>query len=120
MFWAMHKPFRAYIGVFFALMLAFTGQSMAVARGMPGAAGEITLCTGQGIVTISVDENGQPVEETHICPHFAMSFFAFAVQEPGLPLRPLGRMERLVPVGASLAYAGHDVSPSARGPPLSA
>jgi len=112
------KPIlRAYTGVFLALMLAFTGQSMAVARGMPNATGEIILCTGQGIVTVAIDENGQPVERPHICPDCAMSLFAYAAEEPVLPVRPLGSTEKLSPARASLAAFAHDVSPAARGPP---
>ena len=113
----MKRSFRAYWGILLALMLAVTGQSMAVVRGMPGAAGQIILCTGQGVVSVSVDENGQPVERPHICPDCAMSLFAFAAQEPALPSRPLGRSETLVPLRKSFAAAARKVAPAARGPP---
>ncbi|MDQ2089981.1 hypothetical protein [Marimonas arenosa] len=99
-------------------MLAATGQSMAVARGMPGPAGEIILCTGQGIVSVAVDENGQPVEKPHICPDCALSLFAVAADEPDLPTRPLGSAEKLSPLRNSFAATAREVEPAARGPPV--
>ena len=112
------KPIlRTYAGFVLTLMLAFTSQSMAVARGMPSAAGEIILCTGAGIVSVAVDENGQPVERPHICPDCAMSLFAFVADEPVLPLRPLGSVEKLSPIQASLAASAEKIPATARGPP---
>lgn len=116
----MKRGVRTYLGVLLALMLAFTGQSMAVARGMPGAAGEVVLCTGQGPVTITVDENGQPTGKPHICPDFALSLFAFAAADPAVPLVPEGQITRLAPAMARPGASALTVDPAARGPPLRA
>ncbi|UYV36683.1 hypothetical protein N4R57_17045 [Rhodobacteraceae bacterium D3-12] len=79
------KPIRrSYIALFLALMLAFTGQSMAVARGMPDATGQIVLCTGSGPLVISVDANGQPTGAAHICPDFAAALFVALGEAPCL------------------------------------
>lgn len=113
----MKRAFRSYLGILLSVMLAFTGQSMAVARGMPGPAGEVVLCTGQGAVSVTVDENGQPVGKPHICPDCAMTFFAFAAQDPVLPSRPLGSSEKLSPPCKSFQASLRKVDPVARGPP---
>ena len=114
----MKRSLRPHIGAFLAVMLAVTGQSMAVARGMPNAAGEIILCTGAGAVSILVDENGQPAEKLHICPDFALTLFAQAAEQPALPARPLGAVEKLAPALQSFKASARDIEPSARGPPV--
>ena len=54
-----------------ALVLAFTSQSMAVARGAAAAAGQMVLCTGTGPIAVYVDANGKPTSAPHICPDAA-------------------------------------------------
>ncbi len=113
----MTRKTRSYLGVFLALLLALTGQSMAVARGMPNAAGEIVLCTGSGPTVRLVDATGQPVGPPHICPDFAASLFAVAQVPPPTVARPLTRALALRPP-ARIAAVSLDVPhASARGPP---
>ncbi|MEZ5714099.1 MAG: hypothetical protein R3D85_02320 [Paracoccaceae bacterium] len=113
----MKRTLRTYLGLLLAVLLAFTGQSMAVARGMPMAAGEVVLCTGQGPVTVEVDENGQPTGKTHICPDCALSLFAYAADRPVQPPRPSGRAEALRLPERPLAASAPALDPAARGPP---
>jgi len=66
-----------------ALLIAMTSQQMAVARGMTtNAAGQVIVCTGQGVVTLTVDANGVPTDDplglTHFCPDCALTLLAFA------------------------------------------
>lgn len=56
-----------------ALMLAFTSQSMAVARGASAATGQMVLCTGSGPVAVYTDAQGQPTSAPHICPDAALN-----------------------------------------------
>lgn len=91
----MNAMFRHPLtGALMALLLVLTGQSLAAARGAPGPAGEIVLCTGAGPVTVLVDENGQPVGHAHICPDCTMQLLAAVAGQAGAPLvldaRPLG------------------------------
>lgn len=101
-----------------ALMLALTGQSAAVARGMPDAAGQIVLCTGAGPVSVLVDENGQPVGPGHICPDCALSLFAVAGGLPEFAVRPMGKGVRLRPEGMARAISSDGPVARARGPPV--
>ncbi|MEM9968882.1 MAG: hypothetical protein AAF755_12395 [Pseudomonadota bacterium] len=45
---------------------------MAVARGASAAVDSVTLCTGNGIMTVYVDAEGQPTPLPHICPDSAI------------------------------------------------
>ena len=116
----MTRNTRSFLGVFLALLLAFTGQSMAVARGMPDAAGNIVLCSGSGPMVVPVDDTGQPVGPAHICPDFAVSLFAFADAPPLVLLRPLGRVEALRPVVGVVSVSLDIPAATARGPPANA
>lgn len=69
----MHSGFRTYLALFLALLLVLTGQSMAIARGFGGPAGEMVLCTGSGPVMVYVDENGAPTKPPHYCPDGVLS-----------------------------------------------
>ncbi|WP_239113232.1 hypothetical protein [Shimia biformata] len=64
---------RAYLSAILVAALVLTGHSMAIARGMPGAAGWMELCTGTGPVMVAMDADGQPTGESHICPDFSLS-----------------------------------------------
>ncbi|WP_322866676.1 hypothetical protein U5922_011070 [Aquicoccus sp. G2-2] len=100
-----------------ALMLALTGESLAVARGMPTAAGQIVLCSGQGIVIVDVDENGQPVERGHICPDAASFVIAAVAQLPAVALRPMGQAQKMVADAVVRPASRGEIDPVARGPP---
>jgi len=63
-----------------ALLIAVTSQQMAMARGMAkDASGQVILCTGQGLVTVTLDAQGNPLNEgapLHICPDCALALMA--------------------------------------------
>ena len=62
------------VPLFLAVLIAITSQQMAVARGaMQQAAGQVVLCTGQGVQTVILDRQGQPIDVAHICPDCALT-----------------------------------------------
>lgn len=113
----MTRVTRPFAGILLALVLVLTGQSMAMARGAPGPAGEMVICTGQGIVSITVDENGDPVGPPHICPDCALSLFAAigAAQAGAIP--PATRLVAVLVPDLVTYLAQADVAAQARGPP---
>ena len=116
----MTKALRIYLAIVLAMMLAPTGQSMAVARGMPGASGQMVICTGSGPVMISVDANGQPVGAAHICPEAALGLIQTAFDSPAPAAHKAASSVRLVAL-VPLAKAGRfTVAAQARAPPASA
>ena len=103
-----------------ALLLVLTAQSMAVARGMPGAAGSIVLCTGSGPVTILTDAEGQPIGPAHVCPDCTLSLIVTVAHAAPEASCPLGRAEALV-LPSALLVLQHGTRPfSARDPPAAA
>jgi len=89
----MTSLLRTYLAISLALMLALTGQSMAVARGSTGPAGQMMLCTGTGPVAVYVDETGAPVGPPAFCPDCALTHLT-AIATPDLgdwpvPARPV-------------------------------
>ena len=109
-------PLTAFL---LALVLALTGYQMAVARAQPAPAGQLVICSGLGLVTVLVDENGQPVSQVHVCPDGLLTLFS------GLDSgwEPAARAERwvpVVPVAVALRTEGQrSPAPQARGPPSS-
>lgn len=73
----MKTLLRTYLAVTLALMLALTGQSMAVARGTTsGPSGQMVLCTGTGPVSVHIDETDTPTPPPTFCPDCALNLLA--------------------------------------------
>lgn len=102
-----------------ALIVAVTSQHMALARGMTtDAAGQVILCTGQGVVTVTLDAEGNPTGPVHICPDCALSFLDAA----GAPATVVAMVVHMQKLGQT--YVAALQSPivhsdvNVRGPPL--
>lgn len=79
---------QTFTALLFAMMLALTGQSMAVARGASAATGQMVLCTGAGPLAIYVDAKGKPTSAPHICPDSSLNVSFFGpVAVPHAPTR---------------------------------
>jgi len=100
-----------------ALLLVATGQGVAIARGMPGPAGQMVICTGTGPVMIIVDATGQPTGHAQYCPEAAQSLLHALFGTPQVLPRTL-RMVRAVELREVTHQAGlARAAPQARGPP---
>ncbi|MCC1492083.1 hypothetical protein [Cognatishimia sp. F0-27] len=75
---------RSLSAIALAMMLAVTSLQMAVAQGQPRAEGQIVICKGMTVVTISVDADGNPVETVGVCPDYALSLFMALPDMPGM------------------------------------
>ncbi|SMX33512.1 hypothetical protein [Octadecabacter ascidiaceicola] len=102
-----------------ALLIAVTSQQMAMARGMArDASGQVVLCTGQGVMTVTLDAQGEPMGPVHICPDCALTLMDFAetsiaVESAAIHIQILAQ----TPVDA-LQIPVIPTSAQARGPPL--
>ncbi len=114
----MMRTISAFI---LSLALALTGLSMAVARGQgqPEAAGQIVICTGVGITTITIGPDGAPVKAIHMCPDAMMQMVATFTPPPAPLARPV-RISRIVIRSETTRVSRETLTPSARGPPQSA
>ncbi|MDX5359325.1 MAG: hypothetical protein LPK12_16495 [Rhodobacterales bacterium] len=100
------------------LVLALTSGTMAVARGQMAAAGSIVICSGYGVITVLVDERGEPLGTVHPCPDCIAAHVMALLPPMPVVERPLG-LSRIVwvPVEAG-AVTQMPATPKARGPPL--
>jgi len=106
------------IAVVLAVSLTVMGLAAAMARGQVLAGGQVVvLCSGGGLVQITLGADGAPTGDSHLCPDLAASLLAaydLAVPEVA---RPDGLAEALEPAPARrLSHAPRAVS-RARGPP---
>jgi len=112
-----HELLRRAFGLILALMLALTGQGLAVARTAPDAAGHIVLCTGAGPVMVYVDAEGKPTRAPHYCPDGALGLLDLAVAPDPAPrvlvARPLARQH----AAALTRHPRVGATPRARAPP---
>lgn len=113
----MRHALRPVSAIALALLLVFTAQSMAVARGMQGVGGAVVLCTGSGPVTILTDSDGQPIAPAHICPECTLSLIVAVGQGDVALTHPMGRAEALIIPYLSVTLAQRARPFSARDPP---
>lgn len=110
---------RPLSALFLALLLALTGQSMAVARGATSPTGEMVLCIGGGPVVVPVDAEGNPVSAPQYCPDCVMSLLEAIAPAFDMPAQDFGKGQRLG-IASLKSLVGSDCpSPQARGPPVS-
>ncbi len=109
---------RLINALFLSLTLVLTSYCMAVARGQsPDIGTDMVICTGVGMVTITIGPDGEPVETTHICPD-AMTIFAAITTAHDIPAQPTTMQWRISLPDTALTQPQETLSPSARGPPL--
>ncbi|PVA06689.1 hypothetical protein [Thalassorhabdomicrobium marinisediminis] len=108
-----------FLSLTLALLVVLSTQQMAQARvQMANAAGTMVLCTGQGVVTVTVDRSGAPMDPPAVCPDCAITLAAAPATAP-LP-RPDWTLLRAVDAPLprpALALAFRD-APRARAPPF--
>jgi hypothetical protein len=109
---------RPLLNLVLAALLALTSQSLATARGHAAVAGEIVLCSGEGLVTITVDAQGNPTGPAHYCPDCALSLFVAVESGAPAPAQALTVARTHVLPPAPIADAGPALGYAARGPPL--
>jgi len=109
---------RLFNALFLSVVLVLTSINFAHARGgHSGNSTDMVICTGTGLIILSIDENGQPVEKMVVCPD-AISIFVDGFATPDMPDQALvvSFVLKRLPIAAKLGR--ETLSPSARGPPL--
>ncbi len=86
----MWNRLRLYLVVGLSLCLAGVSNSAVAHIGMRDVQGQFVICTGQGVITMYVDANGDPVEPTsaaQVCPDcLLLSWDLSFASEAGVPL----------------------------------
>ncbi|MDB4213683.1 hypothetical protein N9741_02310 [Octadecabacter sp.] len=114
-----------FLAVTLAMLIAVTSQQMAMARGlMVDTSGQIVLCTGQGLITVTLDHTGEIVEGgdqvAHFCPDCTLTLADTAT--PALIADGVVvHMQTLLQTPVSqIQTSPIPTASNARGPPLTA
>lgn len=109
---------RIAISLVLSVVLGLASLTMAVARAQSAAVdGQITICSGYGVVSVSVDANGNPVGPVHPCPDCLAHLLLATLPAPQVAAEPLPRLSRLSVVEPPTRLAQYDIPPKSRGPP---
>lgn len=114
----MNLHARPLAAILFAAVLAATSLTMAVARGQMRVAGEIILCTGDGPMTVAVNERGEPVGPVLICPDMALGLLAAVSAPMPQSSRPEGVTRMQAPADLARPASQAAPMPRSRGPPI--
>jgi hypothetical protein len=76
---------RFVVSLILALTVALTSVTMAQARNHPRPAGTIELCTGLGMIALSVDAQGNPTGPMLPCPDCTPALTALPGADQPLP-----------------------------------
>lgn len=109
---------RALLAFSLAILVAFTSQSLAVARGQAVASGQMVICSGGQVVTVSVDAEGNPVGPAHVCPDCALHVLDLSPEAPVPGFVPVCTAQRLALAQTPWVHGPPAVTPRARAPPL--
>jgi len=80
--------FRTIAITLLALAVMASSVTMAVARNQPRPIGELVLCTGYGMVVVSVDAKGQPSGPMMPCPDCVITLAGLDGGGAALPRPP--------------------------------
>lgn len=113
---------RRLFSLLLCLMLGLSSGTMAVARGQASGGMAVTICSGYGVVTLYLDEQGNPQPgggTVHMCPECLAGLGLAALPEAPRLHRPLTRSDRLRLGHVLWVLPTFSHGPQARGPPLS-
>lgn len=116
----MRSAFRLSFSLFAALALAASSVTMAAARGHTRTAGEVVICSGYGLTTVTVEAAGRPCGTVQICPDMVLALIAAHSDAPLGLTRPEGQASDLILVEARLTALPTRAEVRARGPPAPA
>jgi hypothetical protein len=115
------RPVRNLIAAVMCLALTAMGLAAAMARGQTQIGGQVAvLCSGGGLVQITLDAKGEPTGGTHLCPDLAVSLLAAVDLAPPQVTAPDAPYATFLPQPARVSASRVPQALRARGPPVSA
>jgi len=114
----MTRPVSTLSWLLLALCLAVTSVTSVQAKSRAGSLEQVVICTGYGIVQITIDADGNPVQAIHACPD-CVTALAALLPHVHVVARP-AVMRPVVPSSGPVAELPqrHAPLPPARGPPV--
>ncbi len=113
----MTRPLPLILSLALALIVGAGSLTQALARHQAHGAETLVICTGYGLVRITIDAEGNPVEQTLPCPDCVLGMMATLAQGTGLA-PPVTLVALAYPAGAApLRRAAPVPWPQSRAPP---
>lgn len=110
---------RASLSILLALVLALTVSAAGVARGQVSNSGGIVICTGQGLVTLPSDADGNSGPMVRLCPDcVAATFAAVVIAAPMVAAPASWHVEPQVFLPGAAMPVARVLRPPVRGPPV--
>lgn len=108
---------RTLVAAVAILAIVLTAGVAGAARGQAMAVGEMVICTGGAVVTITVDADGNPTGPAHWCPDCVLTLLAGVADVRVLPQPPAGISVAAFAPGLPAGPGRLPPVPTARGPP---
>lgn len=106
------------ISLILAIVLGLTSVTMAVARSEMLGSTETVICAGYGVVSLTLDAEGNPTGPAHHCPDCLTGAATALWPTPSAqPVRPATRAAALRWPADVTGIAASTPAPLARGPP---
>ena len=114
------RPLQSLVALILTVAMTVMGYGAAAARGQTTVEGRVlVLCSGGGLIQITLDENGQPTGQSHLCPDLAYSVLAAIDSVPPQVMAPARVLsETLHPAQKATLRADRHTRPNARAPPV--
>ena len=109
---------RTYAVMTLALIVALSSVPHAQARHAAHGAQTMVICTGYGLVRITLDANGNPVEQSLPCPDCVLTLAAMLVEPAALPILHAASEVKYRQKTALWSGAAAGLWAESRGPPL--
>lgn len=113
-----HGPLRSMIALILAVTVTAMGFAAATARGQTAAGGQVVVfCSGGGLVQITLDADGNPTGDSHLCPDLASFLLAAHALAPVEAVCPETPSDAVTPRYAAYVPFARRTIQRARGPP---
>ncbi len=114
------RPMQSLVALVLAVSMTVMGYAAAVARGQTTVDGQVlVLCSGGGLVQVTLDANGEPTGNSHLCPDLAFGLMAALEITPPDVAAPTDVIsEALLPLVVAERRDQARVVSQARGPPV--
>lgn len=96
----MQTRLRHISALMLACALALASIGFAQARHHAGDAQTLVICTGYGLVSITIDADGNPVEQTMPCPDCVLALHALLPEPADMQARDIAAYQRATPLPA--------------------
>ena len=115
-----HSLLRQSASLLLAAILALASVTMAVARNQATGSTDMVICSAYGVVTITLDAQGNPAGPVHPCPDCLSSLGPALLPGVDQPTRPQTRARTATTAPQPRATSRTPPAATARGPPLTA